>query len=168
MLSLAHELRENDSYTLPDRTRLIFTTDHRSKPYLQPYQRSTPWWNRNQQTGRRRRTHRTAEGPRHLHGDAGVSFICSDEVTIAGSVVYVLEFYRSSKGGNCSRCCQNYRMEQPHVCLSRRGSLQNRPNGPVFFSSLAGTRGDIGERVYEFSHLQQGFAPWDNELRDFV
>jgi hypothetical protein len=132
-----------------------------------------PWWNRNQQTGRRRRTHRTAEGPRHLHGDGGALFICSDEVTVVGSVVYVLggyvlEFYRSSKGGNCSRCCPNYRMEQPHVCLSRRGSLQNRPNGPAFFSSLAGTHGGSGARVYEFAHLQQGFVPWDNELRDLI
>jgi hypothetical protein len=69
MLSLAHELRGNDSYTLPDRTRPIFTRDHRTKSYLKPYHCAAPWRNGNKQRGRRRRTHRTAEGPRHLHGD---------------------------------------------------------------------------------------------------
>jgi hypothetical protein len=116
--------------------------------------------------------HHTAEGPRHLHDDAGASFICSDEVTVAGSIVYVLggyvlEFYRSSKGGNCSRCCPNYRMEQ-HVFVYLVGGLckivrMGPRSSPAWQGHVA-----AAERVCMNLHIFNKVLPWDNELRDFV
>jgi hypothetical protein len=101
-------------------------------------------------------------------------FICSDEVAVAGSVVYVLggyvpEFYGSSKGGNCSEVLPKLSDRAAMgLFISQGGLCKNVRNGPVFFSSLAGTRGSSGARVYEFAHLQLGFVPLDNELRGFI
>jgi hypothetical protein len=102
----------------------------------------------------------------------GASFICSDEVVVADSVVYVL--------GGSAVVLQRDSWElleelakladgQGRVCSSR-GGVFAKPSetSPTSSPLWHGTRGGSGGNLYEFALPQQDFIWRDNDLKDFV
>jgi hypothetical protein len=100
-----------------------------------------------------------------------VSFICSDEVAIAGSVVYVLggSIVVLQEGSELLEELAKLADGRGRVWSSRRGVFAKpSETSPTASPPWHGTRGDSGVALYEFAPPRQGFVWRDNDLKGFV